>query len=161
MHIIMSDASSDFRKCEMSFMSLGFAVSSVFVMKEPAIWGYRLFFETGSLHGPGCACTAYVDQLFQAHRDLPASISQVLGLETCSTIQGFILRFSVLQPVLNDMGVGARLTQSVLPFLVNLSFEAHFSYEIIVEVVIPQTLGCDCETPHTLVLEVLLNYFLA
>lgn len=71
----------------------------------------------------------------------------------------------MLEPVF-DMGVRARLTESILhkmsllPFLIDLSFEAHFSYEIMVRVVISGTLCYDCETPHTLVLEVLLSYFL-
>jgi hypothetical protein len=42
------------------------------------------FFETGFLCSPGCPGTHFVDQAILKFKNLPASVSKVLGLKACT-----------------------------------------------------------------------------
>ena len=55
--------------------------------------GFCFFRDRVSLYSPGCPGTHFVDQAGLELRNLPAFVSQVLGLKACATMPGSSLSF--------------------------------------------------------------------
>jgi hypothetical protein len=60
----------------------------LFIYLSIYLFIYLVFRDSVSLYSPGCPGTHFVDQAGLELRNLPASVSQVLGLKACATMPG-------------------------------------------------------------------------
>jgi hypothetical protein len=72
------------------------------------LFGWLVFRDKVSLYSPGCPGTHFVDQAGLELRNLPASVSQVLGLKACATTAQQKL------PLLSRVGIHSTCAQGGL-----------------------------------------------
>jgi hypothetical protein len=70
-----------------------------------------VFWDRVSLYSPGCPGTHFVDQAGLKLRNLPASVSQVLGLKACATTPGLYI-WNMVSPAVAELTLSTRLASN-------------------------------------------------